>query len=219
MPEAGGPSASYDRAMSLLAQQGAAAAGGAGPGADYFPQNFLLRLSVKLFDCTPAQLPADLRDQLTGWLQAAPTGATWHILLICTIAVCSVPLWSLALLRPPSEIIVGHVAKRLVSTVGAAHSAPKLPPMDSKADCSAASHVAAVGVEGYMRPGCVHVTLQTMMDAAAMATDDGAHNLRDAVKHLLEREWSSSKSMNTHKASCMFRLDARSWEGSQLCGG
>lgn len=193
--------------MSLLAQQGAAAAGGAGPGADYFPQNFLLRLSVKLFDCTPAQLPADLRDQLTGWLQAAPTGATWHILLICAIAVRS------------SENVVGHFAKRVISTVGAAHSAPKLPPMDLEADYSAASHVAAVGVEGYMRPGCVHVTLQTMMDAAAIATDGGAHNLRDAVKHLLEREWSSTKSMNMYEASCMFRLDARSWEGSQLCGG
>ncbi len=69
------PSASFDRAMTLLAAQQGAAAGGAGPGADYFPQNFLLRLSVKLFDCTPAQLPANLRDQLTGWLQAAPTGA------------------------------------------------------------------------------------------------------------------------------------------------
>lgn len=62
---------SYERAVSLLAQHGGAAAGGAH---DYFPQNLMLRLSVKLFDCTPAQLPADLRDQLVGWLQAAPTG-------------------------------------------------------------------------------------------------------------------------------------------------
>lgn len=54
--------------MSLLAQHGA------GGAHDYFPQNLMLRLSVKLFDCTPAQLPADLRDQLVGWLQAAPTG-------------------------------------------------------------------------------------------------------------------------------------------------
>lgn len=45
----------------------------------------------------------------------------------------------------------------------------------------------SAGVEGYMRPGCVHVTLQTMLDAATIATDGGAHNLRDAVKHLLER--------------------------------
>lgn len=60
--------------MSLLAQHG----GAAGGAHDYFPQNLMLRLSVKLFDCTPAQLPADLRDQLVGWLQAAPTGDRWH---------------------------------------------------------------------------------------------------------------------------------------------
>lgn len=38
-----------------------------------------------------------------------------------------------------------------------------------------------------MRPGCVHVTLQAMMEASAIATDGGMHNLRNAIKHLLER--------------------------------
>ena len=37
-----------------------------------------------------------------------------------------------------------------------------------------------------MRPGCVHVTMQAMVDAAAIATDNGAHSLLDSVRHLLE---------------------------------
>jgi hypothetical protein len=44
------------------------------------------------------------------------------------------------------------------------------------------------GVEGYMRPGCVHVTLQATVAASAVASDGGAHNLRNAIAHLLERE-------------------------------
>lgn len=42
----------------------------------YQPENFVLRLSIKLFNCTPAELPADLRDQLTDWLKGAPAGMT-----------------------------------------------------------------------------------------------------------------------------------------------
>ena len=78
----GAGAASYDRAVALLMQQGGSGGGSTGGGgsggADYIPQNFLLRLSIKLFDCTPSQLPPDLRDQLTGWLQTAPTGALPH---------------------------------------------------------------------------------------------------------------------------------------------
>ena len=36
---------------------------------------FVERLSLKLFGCNPGQLPSDLRQQLTGWLDAAPAGA------------------------------------------------------------------------------------------------------------------------------------------------
>ncbi len=43
-------------------------------------------------------------------------------------------------------------------------------------------------MEGYMRPGCVHVTLQATVAASAVASDGGAHNLRNAIAHLLERE-------------------------------
>lgn len=89
--ETGLGSSSYDRAVSLLAQQGAAAAGAASV-ADYFPQNLMLRLSVKLFDCTPAQLPSDLRDQLIGWLQAAPTGQIFPCLAPPAVASASMPL-------------------------------------------------------------------------------------------------------------------------------
>ena len=31
-----------------------------------------MRLSIKLFNCTPENLPSDLRDQLTSWMSACP---------------------------------------------------------------------------------------------------------------------------------------------------
>jgi len=31
-----------------------------------------VRLSIKLFNCTPENLPSDLRDQLTSWMSACP---------------------------------------------------------------------------------------------------------------------------------------------------
>ena len=56
---------------------------------------------------------------------------------------------------------------------------------------------ANAGVEGYMRPGCVHVTLQATVAASAVASDGGAHNLRNAIAHLLEREPSSTQKQYT----------------------
>ena len=40
----------------------------------YAPETFACRLSVKLFDCTPGNLPADLREQLISWMVHSPAG-------------------------------------------------------------------------------------------------------------------------------------------------
>ena len=45
----------------------------------YKPHHFVSRLSLKLFNCTPADLPDDLRAQLTGWLKSAPAGAEGYM--------------------------------------------------------------------------------------------------------------------------------------------
>ena len=45
----------------------------------YHPHHFVSRLSLKLFNCTPADLPDDLRAQLTGWLKCAPAGAEGYM--------------------------------------------------------------------------------------------------------------------------------------------
>ena len=37
--------------------------------------SFVMRLSLKIFGVQPPQLPANLRQQLTGWLDSAPAGA------------------------------------------------------------------------------------------------------------------------------------------------
>ncbi len=42
----------------------------------YVPETYSVRLSIKLFNCTPENLPSDLRDQLTSWMSAMPGGAT-----------------------------------------------------------------------------------------------------------------------------------------------
>lgn len=48
---------------------------GAGPAQDtYTPETFACRLSVKLFNCTPADLPSDLREQLVSWMAHRPAG-------------------------------------------------------------------------------------------------------------------------------------------------
>ena len=83
---------SFDLAMNLL---GPAASGSSqqtsqqqawtfGPAAGstpltYHPHHFVSRLSLKLFNCTPADLPDDLRAQLTGWLKCAPAGAEGYM--------------------------------------------------------------------------------------------------------------------------------------------
>lgn len=69
---------SFDTAMQLMGhmpnQHGMHAAA-APAGTPYQPATFVSRLSVKLFNCTPHDLPPDLRDQLTSWLHSTPAGA------------------------------------------------------------------------------------------------------------------------------------------------
>ena len=65
-----------------LAQMGGAGAGagvGASAAAGYQAAGLVVRLSVKLFNCTPAQLPAGLREQLCGWLNSTPACAEGFI--------------------------------------------------------------------------------------------------------------------------------------------
>lgn len=38
-----------------------------------------VRLSIKLFNCTPGQLPGDLRERVTGWLGSTPAGVEGYI--------------------------------------------------------------------------------------------------------------------------------------------
>lgn len=45
----------------------------------YQSENVVMRLSVKLFDCTPASLPPDLKAQLTGWLKCTPLGVEGYL--------------------------------------------------------------------------------------------------------------------------------------------
>ncbi|KAK9814218.1 hypothetical protein WJX72_002446 [[Myrmecia] bisecta] len=73
-------------------------------------------IKPELFNCTPTELPSDLRQQLTGWLKTAPAGA-----------------------------------------------------------------------EGYMRPGCVHLTLQAHMPRAAHAAVR-AKGVAAAVDHLVQAD-------------------------------
>lgn len=53
---------------------------GAGPYApDFDSDHRALRLCVKMFNATPADLPPDLKAQVTGWLAQAPLGLESHI--------------------------------------------------------------------------------------------------------------------------------------------
>jgi len=45
----------------------------------------VLRLSAKLFNVTPADLPQDLKQHLTGWLAAAPAGVEGYIRPGCVL--------------------------------------------------------------------------------------------------------------------------------------
>lgn len=65
---------SFERALSLLAPDSLTP-----QRHEYRSDNLVVRLSVKLFNCTPAELPADLKQQLTGWLKSTPAGAEGYL--------------------------------------------------------------------------------------------------------------------------------------------
>ncbi|EIE24648.1 hypothetical protein COCSUDRAFT_65460 [Coccomyxa subellipsoidea C-169] len=89
-----------------------AVAAGLPAAAAYQANSLVVRLSVKLFNCTPGDLPQGLREQLCNWLCATPAGA-----------------------------------------------------------------------EGYIRPGCLHLTMQVHVDAAA----EVAEGVMPVVESLLEQ--------------------------------
>ena len=54
-------------------------ASGSSQKAVYQSDSVVLRMSIKLFDCTPASLPPDLKAQLTGWLKCTPLGVEGYL--------------------------------------------------------------------------------------------------------------------------------------------
>lgn len=66
-------------ALAQMCGAGAGAGQGAPVAAGYQAAGLVVRLSVKLFNCTPAQLPAGLREQLCGWLNSTPACAEGFI--------------------------------------------------------------------------------------------------------------------------------------------
>ena len=49
------------------------------PQQAYSASTSAVRLSIKLFNCTPAQLPGSLRETVTGWLGSTPVGLEGYI--------------------------------------------------------------------------------------------------------------------------------------------
>lgn len=49
------------------------------PQQAYLASTSAVRLSIKLFNCTPAQLPGSLRETVTGWLGSTPAGLEGYI--------------------------------------------------------------------------------------------------------------------------------------------
>ena len=69
-------SPSFDEALALMGH-GSPAAARQPPR--YVPENLVVRLSIKLFSCTPEELPGNLKRHLTGWLDAAPACAEGYL--------------------------------------------------------------------------------------------------------------------------------------------
>lgn len=75
-----------------------------------------VRLSIKLFNSTPAQLPDDLRQQLTGWLNCAPAGVEGYIRPGCVHVTMSATVPSQASDAQPTARHLHGVVARLLDT-------------------------------------------------------------------------------------------------------
>ena len=81
-PAVGPPHAQLSMAGDAAQAQLSIAAGASGAQPQqhsYEGSNFVTRLSVKVFNCTPQQLPEGLRGMLTGWLNSTPAAAECYI--------------------------------------------------------------------------------------------------------------------------------------------
>lgn len=82
---AGTSAATIDSSALLLGAALSGAASGDGSAAamaqllSFRAEAFAVHLCVKLFHCTPLDLPEDVREQLTGWLKAAPACTEMYI--------------------------------------------------------------------------------------------------------------------------------------------
>ena len=111
-----GMAASVAAAASAAGSQARAAAlpfGSADGGAaamaqlmSFRAESFAVHLCVKLFHCTPADLPKDVREQLVGWLHTAPACTELYIRSGCvhvTVTVRGIPAAPVFLSRFPGS--------------------------------------------------------------------------------------------------------------------
>lgn len=82
----------------------------------YSPSFAAVRLSIKLFNSTPAQLPANLRQQLTGWLHCAPAGIDGYIRPGCVHLTMSATIPSQASDAQPAAGHLRSVVDQLLDT-------------------------------------------------------------------------------------------------------
>ena len=135
-----------------------AAATMAAPG----PAATLATVSVKLFGCTPAELPLGLRDQLK-WV-GAPTQPTCMLpdYLPCPSRPCIMSSSTTALLIISCGL--GHPLPRCPLLRPASSACPTLLPL-RRTWFDGAVHA----LDGYLRPGCVHLTVQALLDGCVEA--------------------------------------------------
>jgi hypothetical protein len=101
------PLLSGSGAMDPSALLGGALAGDGGAAAmaqllTFRSELFAVHLCVKLFHCTPSELPEDAREQLTGWLKSAPACTELYVRSGCvhltlTVRLTFVPLHTVGL--------------------------------------------------------------------------------------------------------------------------
>lgn len=82
-----------------------------------YPSSFAaVRLSIKLFNSTPAQLPSNLRQQLTGWLNCAPASIEGYIRPGCVHLTMTAIMPSQASDAQPAPAHLRRVITQLLDT-------------------------------------------------------------------------------------------------------